>query len=531
MLKKIFIPLLIVFLIIFIFLIFNLKKPKEIKASPGSGDNVWGWAWAGSPTSTPLEAGSGWISFNCYNDYDNNGVPEDHCPPNYGVHICQSDTDANCVGLAAPKAGKFIGYAWFGGGQDAAGNSTPTLGWLSFNRSETGSPPGPPFNGSEDFIAKVDNVSSTICNIDGNEYLDKACGGDDDPTDPTDTPTTLVANYKQVFGWARVLAATSTPGGWEGWIKFSGGGTQKYGTVIDMNTNPKQFKGWAWGGGGTASSSAVVGWISFNCSNQGVCGTSNYKVLTSLAINNPPSVSNLNQNIEYCRIYPGQAKINLSWTYTDPNNDPQKAFSILVEQFNGTSWEVKVRCENVSQSVSSGGTGSTAVYINRDPPIEASTICESATYIGNLIEYGKNTRWTVKVQDSNDAWSDPETSSFPIDPHSHPYCDFTWLPQRPSVGEIVQFTDQSRCYDSAGNVIPCTGSGPCGTPWCWAFQDGDPSASSIQNPTTTFLSAGSKAVSVRVTDADGYWCEGYQNLLAATINLTLPLPKWKEIKP
>jgi hypothetical protein len=59
-----------------------------------------------------------------------------------------------------------------------------------------------------------------------------------------------------------------------GWISFNCSdlsicGTSNYKVQVDSNGN---FSGYAW--------NDVVGWISFNCSNYSGCGTSNYKVVT-----------------------------------------------------------------------------------------------------------------------------------------------------------------------------------------------------------------------------------------------------------
>jgi hypothetical protein len=54
------------------------------------------------------------------------------------------------------------------------------------------------------------------------------------------------------------------------------GGTNTCSTVnykVTISTTTGVFTGYAW--------SDVAGWISFNCSDQGVCGTSDYKVVTT----------------------------------------------------------------------------------------------------------------------------------------------------------------------------------------------------------------------------------------------------------
>ena len=82
------------------------------------------------------------------------------------------------------------------------------------------------------------------------------------------------------------------------------------------------------------------------------------------------------------------------------------------------------------------------------------------------------------------------------------------------LGQLVQFTDLSQCYDSI-----CTS-------WYWEFQDGIPQVSTKQNPTTTFASIGQKEVKLRVTDSSGLSCED-----SKTVLISLPLPFWKEVPP
>jgi len=165
-----------------------------------SDDNVSGWAWSENV---------GWISFNCSN-------PEiSECgSSNYGVNI-------------DPVTGELSGYAYYD--IDDPSTGVHETGWISFNRADTGTPPMPPFNGTEDFIAKVDD-------------------------------------HNKIKGWARALSACdsipctssgpcSNCGGWDGWIRFDHG---KPGEVyIDENGD---FHGWAW-------SDKVIGWISFNSRN------------------------------------------------------------------------------------------------------------------------------------------------------------------------------------------------------------------------------------------------------------------------
>ena len=131
-------------------------------------------------------------------------------------------------GVHVQDSGNIIGYAW-----------SENIGWIDFNPS--GVYPGLP-----NYSARLD------------------------------------LETREASGWARALSYGS---GWDGWIKLRCYGSEcnasDYGVYVDSGN----FFDWAWGGD-------VVGWISFNCSNDGTCGQSDYKVITTFSFDdNPPLVS------------------------------------------------------------------------------------------------------------------------------------------------------------------------------------------------------------------------------------------------
>jgi hypothetical protein len=436
----------VLILFLFSFLVFG-------KASAGTGDNVFGWAWSENV---------GWISFNCYNDYNGDGVLEDHCAnSNYGVNLDFS-------------TGLLSGYAWAGGGE-AGDNATATIGWISFNTSSlVGCPDGNCF-------ARVNTTTG------------------------------------EVSGWARACSvfqsgcsgATSTnTGGWDGWIKLRGtttGGTP-YGVTLNLST--REFEGWA-AGWDDSTSTAVIGWISFNCKNQNVCSNSNYKVFL---INQPPTVSNPYETQNCCAwgFFPQVAKglaITLHWTYSDPDGDPRSAFEIWLDDSASFSDPKFNKVFNISSSESSQ-----SYVLNLLDDQEGDWL--------NRLAWGTTYYWKVRVKDSAGNWSDwSQVDSFTTPSHAYPYVDFTWSPQRPTVNQVVQFINLSECYNPSDNIIPCSS-------WYWTFQDGNPSFSTNQNPTTTFSSTGQKEVTLRVTDFSGYSC-----INSKVLQATYPLPFFKEIPP
>lgn len=224
---------------------FNSDNPGD--PSPDGTFNVYidgsndfrGYAW-----SEVL----GWISFNCLDpgvcgtsDYkvwmDGDGTIDGYAwndlvawldaaawfesfgGQSYGVYV-------------DPGNGKFSGYAW-----------SENIGWISFNESDTGSPP------SDDPCADATCIAKATA------------------------PGQLGKSDVPVYGWARALAYGD---GWDGWIRFDHGQTDE--VYIDISGD---FHGWAWG-------SDVVGWVSFNSVDPGAGGTA-YKVRLTL-----PTAANAN---------------------------------------------------------------------------------------------------------------------------------------------------------------------------------------------------------------------------------------------
>ena len=205
---------------------------------------------------------------------------------------------------------------------------------------------------------------------------------------------------------------------------------------------------------------------------------------------NPPTNLNVSQPADYCGYSTPVAFF--SWTFTDPDpGDSQSAYQVQVD--NNSNFPSP---EDDSGKVSSGSNS-------------------YATPLGKL-SYNTTYYWRVRVWDTDNLVS-PWASgpSFTTPKHAYPTIDFSWAPEKPNAGELVQFTDQSTVFGGATKVS-----------WSWTFQDGNPSSSSNQNATTTFTSAGQKTVTLRVTDSDGFSCQGQK-----TVNAQMPLPEWKEIPP
>jgi len=453
------------------------------KVRAGTSQNVSGWAWAEL-------AGRGWISFNSTNcDVNGNGTYEGTsegapaaCPSSGTVYSYGVNID--------PTSYELSGQAW-----------SENLGWISFNRSETGTPPDIPYNGTETYIAKLDTTD----------------------------------NYK-LKGWARALTAckdnnwsgtactASTAGdkagGWDGWIKLTGdvqgGGT--YGVTLNTTTTPKEFTGWAWGGNSAdPSTKGVIGWLAFNDNSDGTTGPYDYQVTTTLTFG--PTCSNTSE----------------SWNYCDDSHQPWLNWSCSEtqtgRQIQITSWaDSNFVSPLVDYTDTSLETGSLTFYHNT-----SYTTSWNTSY-----------RWRVKCQSST-GWSGWATDSdgFTTPLNAYPSANFTYSPTTIRTNEFAQFQDTSTCSDSDNT---------CNS-WNWTFEKAttcclcecaddaclDSSDTCTKQgtsgdkigvkwkyyPTTArgYTTTGKVRVTLQACDVNPYCCSKTYDIT------TIRYPSWKEITP
>lgn len=179
--------------------------------------NMFGWAWGGTtegmPQSSTPNSGVGWIKFNSCNDVSpRDGMPDSNCNPSYAVKVDMNN-------------GNMSGDGW-----------SSNIGWVSFNRSETGNPPSDDPGSGSGAIAKI-NMSNG-------------------------------SQSGKITGWARVLSAMSdTTDGWDGWIHLSDNNSNPSrhpsgpsyidgSRGVTYNPNAGTIVGYGWG-------SQVVGWVKF----------------------------------------------------------------------------------------------------------------------------------------------------------------------------------------------------------------------------------------------------------------------------
>ncbi len=440
---------------------------KEVKA--GTGENISGWAWSEN---------IGWVSFNSLNcDGDGNGFSDGtpNCPPagttiaNYGVNVDF-------------LTGAFSGYAW-----------SENIGWITFNSSELGGCPTLP---CEARLA-VDNT---------------------------------------VSGWARACAVFLTGcsgaldpnrGGWEGWIKLRGLTTEaiptEYGVSRNTIPDPDEFEGWAW-------SDNVISWISFNRLNCdpggdgssdgiGACpplGTpiSDYKVFITGPVNQPPSATALPVTAgDYCS--PPSPPIFLNWAYSDPDDvppgtDPQSAYQVQIDD------DSNLDPDPLDTTPPRGCPN----------PTSEKVLSSSETCVPIGLSFNTTYFWRVMVWDSTDT-----PSPFAVGPSfatlsRHPSPNFACNGQDDcstvpiSAEEIVTLEDTSTFFGGAVFSSRL---------WDLSLSSGvlEPGFTIADSPIeVTFADGAAQPVTLTVTDSNGNSCTTTE-----TINVSLPLPEWREIAP
>jgi hypothetical protein len=473
----------ILFLVFIVFL-FSFLGTEKINAS----GNVYGWAWTEN---------IGWISFN--NDNGGfTGIPAGGGSVDYGVHICESDTDPNqyCSEIATPKIGKIVGYAW-----------SENIGWIKFNpASDLTTYPGCGFPASPCNGAKVDLSE---------------------------------ANHL-LSGWARACSVfesscsgtlDSNRGGWDGWIRMQDN------AYIDSAFNPAQFRNWVWGGNPDNDvNKSVIGWGTFNCleggaNRESVCVNSNYKVVTTFPFtplvlppeitqvedidNRPLSSDPLTDSTFYTDWC--SEDIYFGWTYIDNNTPPSLETEYQLQVDNNSNFNSPV--VYIDQTGLSNPSGT----------VNTRSVKVSAIPLPGQLAYNTTYYWRVKVfndQGKDSGWQGSKTSTFFQTPkHRYPIASFSYTPPSPVTlvnnSANFDFTDASTCYNDSNQPLPSC------TSFSWSF---DGVINSNRNPSYTYNSQGQKKITLTVYDSNipPYSCSTSQDIQIKSPKRT---PKWWEISP
>jgi hypothetical protein len=184
-------------------------------------------------------------------------------------------------------------------------------------------------------------------------------------------------------------------------------------------------------------------------------------VIVNPPANQPPTASNLNVNVaagdsqsltEDCRII---SNALFSWNYADPENQPQSALRIQID--NNSNFASP---EYDTQKQTSG---------NKSYSLSGSLLTPNTYY------------WRLMVWDSegqNSGWL--TGSSFNI--YSEQAVNFSWSPYVPLINQAVSFSSQS--------TLPVSS-------YAWTFPEANPNSATNKNPSTRFQLMGPKTVKLK----------------------------------
>ncbi|MBI2626480.1 MAG: hypothetical protein HYW69_02725, partial [Candidatus Nealsonbacteria bacterium] len=252
------------------------------------------------------------------------------------------------------------------------------------------------------------------------------------------------------------------------------------------------FSGYAW-------SDKILGWINFK-------GT-DYKVKTSLNFNSPPGKPSASEVSWNRCAFKGKAVPTFSWTYSDPDSDPQAAYEIEVDDNSGFN------SPKFNHLVNSPST-SYVLDLSQDDDLPdpggdwISELTWNTTYF-----------WHVRVKDNQGNWSEWSNSSqLKTNKHASPWVVFSYTPTEPTTGETVEF--DSSGTESFGGALSYLWTILSGT---GVFVDGTNNA--VPSPHVRFSTL-NNTVRLEATDSDGYACSKDKDVI-----VQYPLPEYKEVPP
>ena len=385
-------------------------------------------------------------------------------------------------GAAIPEY-NVSGYAW-----------SENIGLISFNSSNTGA--------SINYGVSVDAETGIFSGYAWSENIGWITFNQADlsgcPSGNCETKLDL--NTYEVSGWARAYRAIvpegESLGDWDGWIKFDG---TNYGVSLNTSVGPPyEFEGWAYGGDDFAEE-ATIGWISFNCSNRGVCetpGILDYKVLTGISLNKSP-VASIVCNPLGCEVFYKDLLI-----FENESSDPDGESDIIKSE-----WYVKERSEpDTSYVLKSSCTSD---------PILCKYTCQTdityglytvALYVEDLS--GKSSIATQDFTIKEDIEADFRCS---VDNVIWESCEGFAITE----GETVYFQDTS---------IPRTGHAI--NSWAWSM-NGIPFGGNSANASVIAL-VGDMDIKLNIVD-DGGRADSKTYIIEG--EMLHHSPKWQEISP
>jgi len=320
--------------------------------------------------------------------------------------------------------------------------------------------------------------------------------------------STSTACYKEsdgkVYGYMRV----NTTGEW---IKLDDSALQPTTQITDYNSPaPGIFSGYA---------SSSFGSISFNCTNDGTCGSNPYEVKIGPLEIRQLTAPNWGSTLACLN---GANQAVLKW---NRRSGVQSAYQVIISTQNSTSTGVIFNSGQVISSASQ---------------IHYSPLSYDTPYYWFLRLWdnaGSSTPWRQFNTSGTKDWItdnyarnlqknlvDPN-KTFTTYKHEFPRPSFTWSPEEIVIATTSNsFISDSYYYNDANVLQPCNGS-VCSYVWSAS----DPFAT-VLTPTSAstsimFATATNTVVTLTSTDDAVYTCS-----TSTSLNVNYALPLWKEIK-
>lgn len=313
---------------------------------------------------------------------------------------------------------------------------------------------------------------------------------------------------QKVYGWAKIISSGI-------WIKLDDSSTPPTTSITNYNAaTPGIFSGYA---------SSSIGAISFNCTNDGSCGTNPYEVkIGPLEVRQLTAPNWSPEQVCSSRI---TNRVVLSW---NRRSGVQSAYQVIVSTTNSTSTPVynsgKVS-SSVNQVIINSLNLNTAYYWFLqlwDATGSSTPWRQFDTNVSGIVKDVLTDNNARNVQIGN-------SKTFATYKHPFPLPSFTVPSVDLEIGTSTPFNGIGSSYYNDGQELkPCSG-GICF--YNWSVVGDDRAVITPVNTASTTIVFGrissSTVVKLEVTDDAPYTCSTSSPLL----NVNYALPVWKEIKP
>ena len=313
----------------------------------------------------------------------------------------------------------------------------------------------------------------------------------------------------KVHGWAKIASSSI-------WIKLDDTSVAPQTSITNYtNANPGIFSGYA-----STTIGGISRPISFNCANDGSCGTNPYGVrigpleIRQLTAPNWSGQQVCDSNLPY--------KAVLQW---NRRSGQQSAYQVVVSTQNSTS-------TGVVANVTASSTANQHIInglVRKKPYYWFLRLWDIDNVVTPWRQFDTNIAQSIKdnLTDNNALNTEiGDSKTFSTYKHDFPRPAFTYSPSEVIIATSTYFINDSYYFNDADEYKFCPSGSVCQYLW-WVVGDDDAvitTPTSI-NPDIVFARATSTSIWLQVTD-DTYACS-----TSTSIKATYNLPTWKEIKP